>query len=139
MGADTVISVGTNPEDKEKEHQLQIEMDELRREIVRLEPVVTKMTTSLAAGERFAPDKLAQMRVLVGKYRQCKKKYEENESMIMQLLENEKVEKTARIRVKGKIYPGVKIVISDSMYVIKETAQYCQFQKKGIDIKMSGL
>lgn len=139
MGADTIISVGTNPEDKEKEHQLQLEMDQMKKEIKRLEPVVTKMTKALSAGEKFTPEKLKQTRALVDQYRQYKKKCEENEEAIMKLLENEKFEKSAKIRVKGKIYPGVKLVISDSRYVIKETAQYCQFQKKGIDIKMSGL
>lgn len=139
MGAETVISVGTDPEDKARTQKCQLEMTRLNKEIVRLDPVVKKYTTVLKMGGKLPADKMIQAKHLLVQYQNYKKEYEEYETELFERLEKEEAEKDAKIRVKDKIYPGVKIVISDIMYMVKDVAQYCQFKKKGIDIKMSGL
>lgn len=139
MGAETVISVGIDPEDKERMQTCQLEMTRLKKEIARVEPVVQKFMKILKAGGKLPADKLAQTRMLAAQYQSFKAAYDENEKELMKLYDQEAAEKEAKICVKDKIYPGVKIVISEAMYIVKEVSQYCQFKKQGVDIKMSGL
>lgn len=139
MGAETVISVGADPEDKARAQRCQLEMTRLNKEIQRVEPVVQKYMTMLKLGGKLPADKLIQAKKLVAQYQGFKQQYEEYETELFALLENEEAERDAKICVKDRIYPGVKIVISDAMYMVKDVAQYCQFKKRGIDIKMSGL
>lgn len=139
MGSETTISVGIDPELKEKAQQNQIEMTKINKELTRIEPVVKKMTILMSAKEKLSPEKLQQAKLLVSQYRAYKQQYEKLEEEVMEIMENEELEEDAKVRVRGKIYPGVKIVISDCMYRVKDVAQYCQFKRQGVDVKMSGL
>lgn len=139
MGAETMISVGIKPEEKERAQQCQKEMSRLQKEITRLEPVVKKNLGLLKSGAKTPPDKLRQMNSLIVQYRAYKRQYAENETELFNLYEKEEMCRDPRVCVNGKIYPGVKIVISECMYIVKETIQYCQFRKQGADVKMIGL
>lgn len=139
MGAETAISVGIDPEEKEMTQQYQKDMAQLQKDISRLEPAVKRAISMLKSGAKTPPDKLKQINTLVGQYRTFKKEYDEKEKTLYDMFEKEKLCKDPRICVNSKIYPGVKIVISECMYIVKETMQYCQFRKEGADVKMIGL
>lgn len=139
MGAETTISVGIDPKERERLQEIQKELVALQKEQARLEPLVRKITQTLGAGVKLPADKAQQMKTIVVQYQNNKSLYEQREDESFELMEKEEFVKDARIRVSGKIYPGVKIMISDSMLVIKDIAQYCQFRQDGVDVKMSGL
>lgn len=139
MGTDTTVAVGTNPEDKARAQQCQIEITRLGKEIARIEPVVQKYMSILKLGGKLPADKLLQTRQLIAQYQTLKNEYDNYEAELYKTFEKEESDKEARICVKDKAYPGVKIVISDALYMVKDIEQYCQFKKKGIDIKMTGL
>ena len=40
----------------------------------------------------------------------------------------------ARVKIKGSIYPGVKLSFGDTMYHIKDRNDYCQYAKQGADV-----
>lgn len=139
MGAETTISVGTDPEEREREYQCQVEMAQLRKDITRLEPVVKKMTAKLVSGEKITADMREQTKIMVTQYREYKKKHEELEKELMERLEAERMEKGANVRVNGKIYPGVKVMISDHMHVVRETIKYCRFDLVDMEVKIGAL
>lgn len=139
MGAETTIAVGIDPKERERLQQLQKENIMIQKELARVEPIVTKFTQSLGKGAKLPPEKAQQIRGIVAQYRQFKSQYAQNEEESLGLMEKEEFVKDARICVRDKIYPGVKINISDSMLIIKETAQYCQFRQNGVDVKMMAL
>ena len=75
----------------------------------------------------------------IKKDKKSKQQYDDIEAALYKIYEREELEKDARIYVRGRIYPGVKVIISDCRYIVKETIQYCQFRRKGADVKMSSL
>lgn len=139
MGAETIISVGTDPEEKEMEQQYQADMARLQKELDRLKPIVKRFKVMVKSGSEITPEQFANMKQLVSQYKKSKQQYDDIEAALYKIYEREELEKDARIYVRGRIYPGVKVIISDCRYIVKETIQYCQFRRKGADVKMSSL
>lgn len=139
MGADTLISVGIDPEEKERIQFLMTEKTRLQKEIIRLDPVVKRFKKTISEGGKISQEQLIQVKTIVQQYQGFQQQYKNYDRELEKLLEHEVIEKDSKIVVKDRIYPGVKLVISDCRYIVKDEAQYCQFKRQGVDVKMSGL
>ena len=86
-------------------------------------------------GEKFSKEQLLKLQEL-------QKTVSENETKIntnmkeMEEIENLMKEEThACIKAHGYVYPGVKIVISDSSLYIRENLTFCRFIREKGEIK----
>lgn len=139
MGADTLINVGIDPQERERIQVLMTEKGKVEKEIVRLDPVVKRFKKTISAGNKVSPEQLGQIKAIIQKYQELQQLYKDYDKELEGLLEHEELEKDSKIVVKDRIYPGVKLVISDCRYIVKDEEQYCQFRRDGADVKRSGL
>lgn len=135
MGTDTVLEVGVDPVMKERYQVLQSEIRESEKVLNTSKPVLSAFGKKMGLGEKFSKEQLLKLREL-------QKTVSENEARIssnmkeMEEIENLMKEEThACIKAQGYVYPGVKIVISDSSLFIRENLTFCRFVREKGEIK----
>lgn len=139
MGSETIISVGSDPDKKELFFKLQTETGIMQKELERVKPIAIKAAKVLSSGKVSDVNQKQQLRKIIQLYQQLSdgidKKYKEMEKLKDYLDSGN----SARICVSDKVYPGVKIIISECRYVVKDIQQHCQFRKENGDVHVIGL
>lgn len=135
MGTDTALEVGVDPLVKEKYQRLQNEIREAERVLATIKPVLTAFGKKMGLGEKFTKEQLLKVQEL-------QKQVSENELIITNNLQEIetieeviKAETNACIKAQGNVYPGVKIVISDSTLFVRENLTFCKFVRERGEIK----
>lgn len=136
MGSDTVIEVGADPLMKEQYQELKKEVRNQEKELARMMPILSAFRKKLGMGEKIASDKMQDIRKLAEVFRGIEISYEENKNEIEKISGILARDTDARIKVSGTIYPGTRLVISDSMLFIRDERKYSQFVREGAEIKM---
>ncbi len=140
MGAETIISVGTDPDKKEKFTKIQKYISDTQKRLNQIKPMALKASKELAAHAKDLPDDEKK------KLQQIMKTYQaKTDEVAHKQKELEELEKymdgdnNARIRVTDRVFPGTKLVISDCNYYVKDVMHHCQFRLEGADVRMLGL
>ena len=92
----------------------------------------------MESGQGIPQDKIP----IIKKAGEDRAQLEERQTELKLIIENatKAIEANAngRLKVSDAIYSGVRIQISNSMYVVKDTGKYCQFYLEDGEIVMSG-
>ncbi len=136
MGIDTSVEVGADPEKRARFLDMQKENQELKKKIEKTSPMLVVFKKKLAAGEKFSPEQVKQLKLLSDGVTAWQKRISENEAAI-EAFEKE-LEETAgaSIVVTETVFPGTKLQISDTSIVLKKPYSFCKFVKKGADVRM---
>lgn len=139
MGVDTVIEVGTDPEQKERFAFLQKRIAETKKSIASIEPVLVAVGKKLGSGEKLPVEQIKRMQVLSKNLLAQKEQLKTDTVELTSLSVSFDRETESVVRVLGEAYPGTHIVISESSLVLREKYHYCRFIREGGDVVMAGL
>ena len=134
MGANTVVSVGTDPELLDKVNSLKKKILSGRQDKEKLLQVVTRFKKKLSNNEKLSRDQLDILNKAVNDMKTLEKEVEEARYEYRQLSELVCEESDARIQVHGTIYPGTKVEIGDAQLFVREKNDHCQYVKRGVDV-----
>ena len=134
MGANTVVSVGTDPELLEKVNSLKKKIMSGRQDKDKLLQVVTRFKKKLSNNEKLSRDQLDILNKAINDMKTLEKEVDEARYEYRQLSEMVCEENDARIQIHGTVYPGTKVEIGDSQLFIREKNDHCQYVKRGVDV-----
>lgn len=134
MGANTVVSVGTDPELLDKVNSLKKKILSGRQDKDKLMQVVTRFKKKLSNNEKLSRDQLDILNKAVNDMKTLEKEVEEARYEYRQLSEMVCEESDARIQIHGSVYPGTKVEIGDAQLFIREKNDHCQYVKQGVDV-----
>ena len=136
MGTTTNLEVGIEPAIIEEYRALTKEQDDLQEE---LEIVMQKLMTfakRIKLGEKLSPDKMLQFKVTSDTREILKKRDEEITERLKVLKEKIDSYVGGCVRVKGTIYSGTKITISNSVYYVKKDSSYARYIREDGEVKI---
>ncbi|MGN0131785.1 MAG: DUF342 domain-containing protein [Lachnospiraceae bacterium] len=135
MGADTVVEVGVNPEQKKRYQDLQKEVMDITKNLKNIQPILVNATQKLKKGEKFPPEQMKYIQTLAVANKQQTERLEADQAELKQLDEMMQSQKQACVCVSDDVYAGTKIAIGDVSMVLKSTMRYCRFIRERGDIK----
>lgn len=135
MGADTVVEVGVDPEQKKRYQNLQKEVMEITKNLKNIQPILINASQRLKKGEKFPPEQMKYIQTLAAANKQQTQQLEADQIELKQLDEMMQNQGQACVCVSEDAYAGTKIAIGDASMVLKSTATYCRFVKERGDIK----
>lgn len=137
MGASTVVTVGVNPEVKKRQAVLLKQMQENRKQIASIEPVLLAVIQKKHLSISVSDEKMQHVRQLaiirLKKKSELEKIYAELDELEEILMESE----NPSVEVEDAVYPGTKICIQDVSMVVKTTLKYCRFIRSEGEVKMT--
>lgn len=136
MGAVTKIEVGIEPAIRERKQTLMEELEEIQKRISMIEPIISNCMKKIAQGQKLSLDQMKYVKQLTQEYKEIEQKSGEAQNEIKKIGISLNLANNARIKVSGKIYSDVKLVISDCVMYVREEMEHCQFVKEQGEIKM---
>lgn len=135
MGADTMVEVGVDPEQKKRFQDLQKEIMEITKNLKNIQPILMNASQKLKNGEKFLPEQLKYIQTLAVANKQQMEQLEEDQIELKQLEALMQNQGQACVCVSDEVYAGTKIAIGDVSMVLKSSMRYCRFIKERGDIK----
>ncbi len=135
MGTITVVGVGVDPAAKKRIDELKTELEKAGENKIRLTQMLDALRKKQMVDGKLEPEKIElqqkTMRNLLLLEKELTGHKAEYEELRSQLGEDD----NARVRVRGNIHIGTKLVFGDQSYFVKEKLGFCQFLKERADIK----
>lgn len=135
----TTVEVGVDPQKRQKYNEMLVENKEARKKLDRLEPVVKAVGERVGRGEKLAPEVIAQLKDFSSMVSRYKDRIKRNNIDLLKLESEFKSSEHAQIRVTGKAYPNVRLIIADSAYMLRQVYHYCRFVKEEDEVIMKAL
>lgn len=139
MGADTSIELGLDPSLKIRFQELRTQMEQSQKSLRQMQPVLTAASQKMAQGIKISPEQVKYIQSLALACQQLQDELASNQREYKELEELMSADTVAQVTVKGTVYVGTKIAISDVSMVVKDNYQYCKFIKIRGEIKMTAL
>jgi hypothetical protein len=140
MGAHTVVEVGVDPRKKEEAYALSKELEEIRKNIEKIEPTIMSAGSLAAKGANLIPDeKKAFLKQLAIQYQQLKAEREEKTFAYDELQKQLAGAVNARVIVHSDAYQGTCIVIADVSLNLDGPRARCKFVRDGGEVRMRPL
>lgn len=135
MGTATIVGVGVDPAARRRVDELKMILQKSGDNKIKLSQMLDALRKKQMAEGSLEPDKIElqqkTMRNLLLLEKELSAYKAELEELRGQLGEDD----SARVKVKGSIHIGTKLVFGDQSYFIKEKQGFCQFLKERADIK----
>lgn len=139
MGADTVVEVGIDASVKQRVAELQKEIVNINKQQATIGPVLIGAKQKLQAGQKMAPDQIAQIQKLAVLNSKNTARLEECMKELSEYQEVMDADSNGQVVVTGTVFPGTKICIGDVSMVVKTEMKYCRFIKDAGDVKMAAI
>lgn len=130
MGTITNIEVGVHPSVKERYGELQEKVSETVKEIEKMRPILVNFNEKLQRKEKVTPERVQQVQQIAQNFREKKQLLAKQKEELKTLREKIQIATNAKIKIKGTIYPGVCITISDVSLHIKQERSYTRYLKE---------
>ena len=137
MGADTIVEVGVNPENKLRYQNLQKELMDSQKKLAQIQPVLINLSNKLRQGEKFTPDQMKYIKSLAVMNQQMNELIEKDKEEILILEAAMETEGQACVCVSDEAYAGTKVSIGDASLVLKNSVKFCRFIKERGDIRIT--
>ncbi|MBQ8147679.1 MAG: DUF342 domain-containing protein [Lachnospiraceae bacterium] len=134
MGTITNVKIGIDASVLDNLKAMEEEYAENIESIDKCKQVLVLFKKRLASGQKIPPDKVAVIQAAGNDKQSLEARQEELEKQIEEtklLLESSN---KGRLKVSDTIHSGVRIMIGNSMYVVKDELKYCQFHIRGGEI-----
>lgn len=139
MGTDTVVEIGLSAIAKKRYKEIGDQIAEIDKAIGRAIPIMEAARDRIKEGQTMSEEQLDNVRNIYNltKIKSAERlSLKEEEEELARKLETDK---TASVIIKDTVYPGTKIVISDSSKIIKQSFAHCKFVRDSGDVKMMGM
>ncbi|MBO4898993.1 MAG: DUF342 domain-containing protein [Lachnospiraceae bacterium] len=137
MANDTIVEVGMSPRIKKEIMDLRNKAAEKQKTLDQVMPVLNNMAMKIKSGVALTDDQKKYVSQLMAVQKSTD---EELASIMVKLAElenNFNVDTPAEVKVKGTVYPGARVCISDVSMSVKTPAKYCKFVKLRGDVKLT--
>ncbi|NMB08460.1 MAG: DUF342 domain-containing protein, partial [Tissierellia bacterium] len=135
MATSTILEVGTDPYALERKEKLKQELEIAEENLDKITKSLN-LLENLKKANRLDGEKtqmylrlLKTRNMLLEKLRDNKKEYEELDKIIANL-------SRGIVKVSETIYPGVKIIIGNSNYFVRDEMKRCTFYREEGEIKI---
>jgi hypothetical protein len=139
MGTNTLLEVGIDPGIVEEFRSLEKSILTMNSDLDKLLPILEAYKKKISSGEKFTQDKLDYIRMAtencIALRNQIKELTIRYEKLKLEMNNSE----GGCIRVENVAYQGVKIVISNVVYFVRNEIHYSKFIRDRADIKVVGL
>ena len=139
MGAATIVEVGVNPVLKEKQMNLLQNMQDARRYIASIEPVLTAVVQKSNKHIKLSDDQMENIRQLAVARQEKKRELELIYRDLEELDTLIEASKDPYIQVFDEVYPGTQISVVDVSMTVKTNTKYCRFYRAAGEIRMTVL
>lgn len=136
MGADTVVEVGMDPEQKARFIELQKEMTELHKKNDLVKTTIAGAREKMKEGVKFSKEQLTYMQTLMQTGKQMDELLEKDSAELEHLEHLMNTRSDACICVRDIAYAGTHIVIGESSMMLKTASRYCRFKAIGADVRI---
>ena len=136
-GADTIVEVGVNPDNKLRYQKLQKELMDSQKKLAQIQPVLINLSNKLRQGEKFNPDQMKYIKSLAVMNQQMTALIEKDKEEILILDAAMETEGQACVCVSDEAYAGTRISIGDASLVLKNSVKYCRFIRERGDIRIT--
>lgn len=136
MGTVTVLEVGIDPAIVEEFRSLEKEQAANADEMEKLMLTLTALAKKIKMGEKLQGDKLLQFKISNGQRELLLKRGEEIKGRMEVLREAMDSYEGGSIKVQGNVYNGCKIIISNSIFYVRQEIAYCRFIKRQGEVKV---
>ena len=137
MGADTVVEVGADPKIKNRIAQLQKLIEEDKKTLNTIQPVLTATTQKISQGIKLSPEQVKHVHSLNLVSQQKKAAIKANEAELGELMEQAGNTTQAQIKVRGVAYPGTRVCIDDVSMTVQKNVHFSRFVKERGDVKIA--
>lgn len=139
MGTTTVVEVGVNPKLKQQFKQVKKEVIEIQNVIDSTQPILGSFIQKRKKGEQIKAEYFQYIKKIA---KLCEMKKGE---LILKEEEQDRLQEMISMQSKGVVvingeaYPGTRIAIADSVFVLQTVYKYCKFELVDGEIKMVGM
>ncbi len=138
-GANTLIEVGVDPEVKERHGVLKERIDQLQKDISQLRPALVNYQERLQRKEKISPERMQQVQGIAKAFKEKQQELASSRLKFQDLNEQIQMSHSAKVAVKGSIFPGVTITISEVSMNIKSERSFSKFVKEKGEIVVKSL
>lgn len=135
MGADTVVEVGIDPQQKARYVELQKEMQELQKKNVTIKTTVAGAAVKIKEGNKLSPDQMKYIQSLMQAGQQIDERLAADDEELGQLELMMGAKDDACVCVKDVAYAGTRIVIGEDSTTLHSNVKFCRFKNVGAEIK----
>lgn len=134
MGVITMAEVGVDPKKKARSKELADLIRNTKKELEKIEPTIMMVGKKVAEGTVLPPEKMQFLQTLAKQYQALKIDLNNYENEYLQIDNALEASSAANILVKGTVYPGVSVMISDVGKTMAEKRCSCKFVKRSGEI-----
>ncbi len=130
MGTVTQVEVGAPPAVKVHYDELGQEAAKVKESLDKMRPILVNFNEKLKKKEAVAPERMQHVQAIAQNYKKEQEKLAELQAEMKQLHGKIQMSNNAKIKIKGTIYPGVSITISDVNLNIKSERSFTKYVKE---------
>ncbi len=139
MGTTTNIVVGIDPAVSERSAQLKKELEEAKKNLEKVLPVLESTKKKLLVGSVAQKDQMKYMSQLIETARHLQQVVESRGQELEECKKQLEQGADAKVEVSGEMYPGVVITISDVSKTIRDSIKFCSLRKRDGEVKVESL
>lgn len=136
MGTATLLEIGCAPELMAEYHRLNEELPKMEAELEKVTRTYALLSKRMRSGEKLEPDKLELLRAACQSKLRLGQDIKQSVDRMNELQEQAGEQSGGCVRVKGVIYPGVKVILYNVIYHVRSQIQYCRLIKDRAEVKM---
>ena len=137
MANDTIVEVGLSPQIKKEIMDLRNQAAEKQKTLDQIMPVLNNMAMKIKSGAVLNDEQKKYVSQLMGVQKTTDEELAGIMVRLADLENNFNVDTPAEVKVKGTVYPGTRVYISDVSMSVKTPAKYCKFVKLRGDVKLT--
>ena len=128
-----------DPEVKERHGVLKERIDQLQKDISQLRPALVNYQERLQRKEKISPERMQQVQGIAKAFKEKQQELASSRLKFQDLNEQIQMSHSAKVAVKGSIFPGVTITISEVSMNIKSERSFSKFVKEKGEIVVKSL
>lgn len=139
MGADTLVEVGVDPQQKMRYVELQKEMAEMSKKYATIQTTLTGAAAKIKSGVKLPPEQMQYVRSLMQLSQQLQQQLEAGNAEFDELDEMLSNRSGACVCVRETAYAGTKIVIGEDSLTLKSNVKFSRFIDDRGEVKITAL
>lgn len=136
MGTHTILQVGFAPELVEEYNRLEKAIPGIEKNLDQVKILLVSLIKKLQQDGKLSPEKLKMMKEENEKKVTLEKELEEKTTRFKELEEEMNHNESGRIRIENVAYPGVKILISNAPYIVRNEVHHAQLIKERSEVRI---
>lgn len=139
LATQTTVEVGIDPRNREEYQRLLKEKIDKKKVLDNLANNLQLIQKSGVPLEQFSEKKRVALLKMLDEYKVLRQEQTERETRIGQLEKEFERASHSRVKVQGIVYPGVRVSIGQSIYIVNDAFKYTAFILDGGEVRLTSL